>query len=182
MEEKASGDLTELVQAEVDKALEVHKGALSKLEGGFSQVQADVNELREALTVEFLQQTSEQGVCREVYVCNSKSGIVHRARLGQGSRSVGIGSTAEPSGALAAVSLPALPGEGTQERIEDPELSAGTAQCGWPFSIGFNAVMVQELPSLYKDLCERCFTSLRGARKWRLLGSGGAGCAEWGTL
>ena len=51
---------------------------------------------------------------------------MHGARLGEGSRSVGIGSTAEPSGALAAVSLPALPGEGTQERSEGPELSVGS--------------------------------------------------------
>ena len=107
---------------------------------------------------------------------------MHRARLGLGSRSVGIGSTAEPSGALAAVSLPALSGEGTQERPEDPELSSGTAQCGWPFFVGVNAVLVQEVPSLYKDLCERCFTSLRGARKRRLLGSDGAGGTEWGSL
>ena len=90
---------------------------------------------------------------------------------------MGIGSTARAS---AAVFIPTLPREGPQQHTEDPELSKSIAQCGWSIAIGANAEVVHETPSFYKDLCERCFATLRGARKRRLLGSDGARGSELG--
>ena len=112
-----------------------------------AKVQADVDGLKEALTLEFLKQSRDPPSDCEVYLENIKSGLVHRAL----------------------------------QSTEAPELSQGTSHCGWPFHVGENAMKVQELPALYKDLCERCFTTLRGARKRRLLGSGRAGGSELGS-
>ena len=51
----------------------------------------------------------------------------------------------------------------------------GLTHCTWVFRLGDNAERVDRLPSFYKSFCERCFPSLRGSRKARLLARAGSG-------
>ena len=150
------------IQAQIDSLAASVQSSVAALEGRVGTLTTEWEQLRNSLAAEILR-------------LQRSPGAATGPQGAEGTSVPPLSLDVRERAAVAAAELDALVQNRDSHLVHAVAVSDGTddalwgfARCGWQFSCATNASRVQCLPALYKELCEKCFPSLRGIRKQRL--------------